>query len=364
MFNPKLFVEEALEYLKKTYGSIDCAIACVSGGVDSVTAAIIAEMALRNKVVPVFIDTGLMRFREAEAVRESLRDLMDLRIYDYSNYIVSELIELSDAEEKRRIFRDLFYSAVSDVARRSGCSYVVQGTTRADVDETLGGVKTQHNVLTQELMFKYGVKAVEPLKNLYKNQVRAVAHYLSVPPSIINRQPFPGPGLLIRAVGKFSRDKLELVRHATKVVDEELSGCGYSQYFPAVWEYDVVSEGFLGGKPFKVFSVKTTGFVDGSRVYGRPVLVGGFDERELLRLYEEFNAVRHPHVLIPLASRSEGKYFTAIRIVETEDYLTARVPLVKQRVLLKLAEEILEIPGVRAVGYDVTPKPPATIEYE
>ncbi len=364
MFNPKLFIEEALDYLRRIYGSIDCAIACVSGGVDSVTAAIIAEMALENEVVPVFIDTGLMRFGEAEAVRNALSGLINLKIYDYSDSIVSNLSELSDAEEKRRVFRDLFYSAVSDIARRHGCSYVIQGTTKADVVETIGGVKTQHNVLTQELLLKYGVKTVEPLRNLYKDQVRALAHHLGVPSSIIKRQPFPGPGLLIRAVGRFNRDKLELVRSATKVVDERLSGCSYSQYFPAAWEYDVVSEGCLDGNLFKVFSVKTTGVVGGSRVYGHPVLVEGFDERDAFKLYEQFDAVRHPHTLVSLASRDGGRYFIAIRIVETEDYVTASVPVVERGLLLELAEELLENPEVRAVGYDVTPKPPATIEYE
>lgn len=364
LFNPKLFIEATLSYLERNYNNVDCAIACVSGGVDSVTATVIAKMVLKDKVVPVFIDTGLMRYGEAEAVRNALSGLIDLTIYDYSDFIVSNLDGLSDAEEKRRAFKDLFYSAVSDIARRHGCSHVIQGTTKADVVETLGGVKTQHNVLTQELLLKYGVKIIEPLRDLYKDQVRALAHYLGVPYSIVQRQPFPGPGLLIRAVGKFYRDKLSLVKHATRVVDEMLSGCSYSQYFPAVWEHDVINEGYLGNSLFKVFSVKTTGVVGGSRVYGHPILVEGFDERNAVKLHEWFDVVKHPHILTSLASKDSGSYFVAIRIVETRDYMTASVPVIERSLLLKLAEELLESPEVRAVGYDVTPKPPATIEYE
>lgn len=364
LFNPKLFIEATLSHLERSYSSVNCAIACVSGGVDSVTATVIAKMALGDKVVPVFIDTGLMRCGEAEAVRSALSGLIDLAIYDYSNFIVSRLDGLSDAEEKRRAFRELFYNAVSDIARRHGCSHVIQGTTKADVVETLGGVKTQHNVLTQELLLKYGLRVIEPLRDLFKDQVKALAHHLGVPSSIVQRQPFPGPGLLIRAVGKFNRDKLNLVKYITKVVDERLSKCSYSQYFPAVWEYDVVNEGYLGSSLFKVFSVKTTGVVGGSRVYGHPVLVEGFDESNVVKLHEWFDAVKHPHILISLASKDSGKYFVAVRVVETRDYVTASVPVIERSLLLKLAEELLESPGVRAVGYDVTPKPPATIEYE
>lgn len=364
VFNPELFIEAALNHLERNYSDIDCAIACISGGVDSVTTALIAKRALKDKVLPVFIDTGLMRYGEPEAVKNALSGVIDLTIYDYSNSIVSNLSGLSDAEEKRKVFRDLFYSAVSNVARRHGCSYVVQGTTKADVVETLGGVKTQHNVLTQELLLKYGVKVIEPLRDLYKYEVKALAYYLGLPSSIVQRQPFPGPGLLIRAVGKFHVDKLSLVRYATKIVDERLSVRNYSQYFPAVWEYDVINEGYLGNSLFKVFSVKTTGVVGGSRVYGHPILIEDFNKRDVVKLHEQFDVVKHPHILISLASKDSGKYFIAVRVVETRDYVTASVPVIERSLLLKLAEELLENPDVKAVGYDVTPKPPATIEYE
>lgn len=363
-FNARIAVEKAVEAVKALSSSVDCAVACVSGGVDSTVATIIARLALGERLYPVFIDTGFMRKGEAQRVRDSLKDFFDIEVYDYSEEFISSIEGLSDAEEKRIAFREKFYSTVKEIAREKNCSWVVQGTIKADVVETLGRIKTQHNVLPRELLERYGLKVIEPLVDFYKHEVRAIARYLGVPESIISRQPFPGPGLLIRAVGKLTREKLELVRRLTSLVEEKLEGYGFSQYFPAAWEYTVVNKGFTSGVEYEVLGVKTTGVYEGTRTYGYPVLAKSYSG-DVYELYKLFNPREHPHVLVELARRDSGAYLVAIRAVETVDYVKASVPRVSIEELRVLAEEILEKESsVRVVAFDITPKPPATIEYE
>ena len=358
-------VKGIVERVRSLYRGVDCAIACVSGGVDSTVSAVIARMALGDRVYPVFIDTGFMRIGEAERVRDALRGLLDLEVYNFAEEIVAGVEGLSDAEEKRVAFREGFYRAVKAIASEKGCSWVVQGTIKADVVETAGGVKTQHNVLNEELLKRFNLRVIEPLIDLYKHEVRELAREIGLPKWIVERQPFPGPGLLIRAVGKFYREKLEVVRRATEVVERELGDRGFSQYFPAVWEYQVSGEGSAKGIDYKVFSVKVTGVVDGKRTYGHPVLVKRFPENmDLLSLYSYFDARLYPHILLELVDGGEGEYMVAIRIVKTDNFIVAEIPRIDLEELKHLAQNLLSLPKVRGVAFDITPKPPATIEYE
>ena len=359
-------LDRVYERLRPLSREVDCAIACISGGVDSTTSAVIAKRILGERVHGVFIDTGFMRAGEGERVREALRGLIDVEVYDFSEEFISRVEGLEDAEEKRKAFRDLFYTAVKRVASEKGCSWVVQGTIKADVVETLRGIKTQHNVLTEELLKRYGLRVIEPLVDLYKHEVRALAKHLGLPSWLIDRQPFPGPGLLVRVVGKVYREKLELVRRLTALVEERLSGKGVSQYFPAVWEHSVVDVGEERGFVYEVHGVKVTGVVEGRRSYGHPVVVrkvpGGVD---IYSLYREFNTTTHPHVLVEVESRDSGRYVVAIRAVLTQDFMTANVAKLGVDELKHLAREIMSLePSVKMVAYDITPKPPATIEYE
>lgn len=358
-------VERALERLRSVASGVNCAIACVSGGVDSTVAALLARMVLGDRLYPVFIDTGFMRKGEASMVAKALENTMKVEVHDFSERFISALEGVSDAEEKRLRFRDLFYSAVREVAQSKGCGWVVQGTIRADVVETVGGVKTQHNVLSEELMRRYGIEVVEPLAELYKHEVRSIASALGLPLQLTKRQPFPGPGLLIRAVGRLTREKLELVRGLTDIVETALEKRGYSQYFPAVWEYEVIEKVMASDLEYDVFGVKVTGVVEGRRAYGSPVLVRRLPEGvEHHELYKVFDPVRHPHVLVPLAEAESGRYVAVLRVVITEDFMSAEVPKMDSRTLRPLAEELLSQPGVRLVAFDVSPKPPATIEFE
>ncbi|WP_243679243.1 hypothetical protein [Vulcanisaeta distributa] len=220
---------------------------------------------------------------------------------------------------------------------------------------------------------KYGFKLLEPLKELYKDQVRELARALGVPAEIISRQPFPGPGLSIRAVGELTLEKLDVVRRATEIVESKLEGMGLSQWFAAAWEYDLaysedlsrMINGF-GGLNAYLFRVRATGVKGDSRSYGNIALVRGGDPGDwglIYDLYRYLGTSREvTHVVYELMGGrgGSGKYFVSIRAVLTEDFMTADVPpRIPRDTLMEVAQEILNNDDrVAAVGYDVTPKPP------
>lgn len=368
IFDPKKFVDDVISVLRSRYVGIKGALAAISGGVDSTTSAILVYKALGNVVRPVFIDTGFMRLNEGSKVKRMLSNVFPLEVINRSNEFYSRLLGLADAEVKRKVFRDVFYEVIGKLAEEYGCDYVVQGTIAADVVETLGGIKTQHNVLTDELLSKYGLKVIEPLRDLYKEQVRLVAKYVGVPDEIIHRQPFPGPGLLVRVVGEFKLDKLRMLQEATEIVESRLEGLGISQYFPAIWEYDFVDEGRLCKETcidYSTFKVKATGVKNGKRVYGPVVLIRGLNVLEAIRYYKYFEDMNASHVILLIKGRDYGKYFISLRAITTKDFMTANVYLPQPELIEGLANELInKLEGVCAVGYDITPKPPATIEYE
>ena len=357
---------------------IRCALAAISGGVDSTTAAVLVRRAIGDKLRAVFIDTGFMRLGEPTNVKELLSGVLSIEVINAGDRFYREMHGLSDAEEKRVRFREVFYSVLSEIARSYGCDWLVQGTIAPDWIETRGGIKTQHNVLEQigiDTASKYGFKLLEPLREFYKDQVRELARQLGVPDAIINRQPFPGPGLSIRAVGELTLEKLDVVRRATKIVEEKLEGMGLSQWFAAAWEYEVspsedlsrAINGF-GGLSAYLFRVRATGVKGDSRSYGNVVLISGElgNWGSVYELYRYLGTAPNiTHVVYELMSRDVGKYFVSIRAVLTEDFMTADVARLPREVLMDIAREIMNSDDrVAAVGYDVTPKPPATIEYE
>jgi len=363
------FVESTLKELRESYGRARSVLAAVSGGVDSVTSAVLARMALGDIVRVVFIDTGFMRAGEGERVKKLLTGLLDVELVDRSQRFYSSLLGLEDAEQKRLVFRDVFYRVLGELVSSYGCDYLVQGTIKADIVETVGKVKTQHNVLTEELQKTYGVKVIEPLRDLYKNEVREVARYLGIPKEIVERQPFPGPGLLVRTVGRFTLDKLEVVRRATEVVESLLEGVGASQYFAAAWELELGTEREVCLRPgrcvrARFFKVPATGVMEGRRVYKPVALLREYPELSAEELTEMVNKVNASRFVLLLSEGGRGKYFVSVRAVRTEDFITAEVVYPPKNLLEEIARKLLEIEGVAAVGFDITPKPPATIEYE
>ena len=369
MFDVAEFVERAVGEIRELCGGARCVLAAVSGGVDSVTSAVIARLALGDVVRAVFIDTGFMRLGEGERVRRLLAGLLDVEVVDRSWRFYDSILGLEGAEQKRVAFRDTFYRVLGELIKQYGCDYLVQGTIKADVVETVGGVKTQHNVLTEELQRSYGVRVVEPLRELYKREVREVARYLGIPNEIAGKQPFPGPGLLVRTVGRFTLEKLDVVRRATEVVESALKDLGASQYFAAAWELELGDEEVVCLEPgrcarFQKFKVLATGVKEGRRVYKPVAILRDYPQLSPGELAELVERVGVSRFVVPVAEGGRGGYFVSVRAVKTEDYLTADVVTPPRELLEEVGRRLLEVEGVGAVGFDVTPKPPATIEYE
>ncbi|AWR99301.1 ATP-binding protein [Metallosphaera hakonensis] len=369
MFEPEKFIEEIEPQVKSIVGN-NRVVAAVSGGVDSTTAAALMYRILGDRVIPVMLDTGFLREDEAESVRLMLRDIMPLKVVDMSQKFLSSLEGLKDAEEKRKKFRDLFYTAISEIIKTHESKFLVQGTIAADWIETQGGIKTQHNVLVQlgiNTEQTWGFSLVEPLADLYKNEVRELARYLGLPKEISERQPFPGPGLLVRCVGALTREKLKITRKSNKVVESLLEPLKPSQYFAAVFESNFGIDQRLSeilGDEIHVYETKATGVKGDVRSYGK---MASFslrnDYKEIREVSRKITSGDFTRALMRVW-KGEGNYTVAIRAVNTEDFMTADILELDTSVLTKIAERLAMIPGVGEVVYDVTTKPPATIEFE
>jgi GMP synthase (glutamine-hydrolysing) len=275
--------------------------------------AVLGFKAAGRSLKAVFLEDGFMRIGEAERISRVFRSMgISMDVHDVQKEFLTALKGIRDAEDKRKAFRETFYKTFSRIAKGEGAKIVLQGTIAADIVETAGGVKTQHNVLEQigiNPLEKYGFKIVEPLKELYKNQVRMVARELGLPDEIVNRRPFPGPGLAIRILGEVTEDKLSIIKKATSIVDDELADLECFQAFPVLLE-------------------------------GKATGVGGE------------------------SSRKYG-YMIALRIVESEDAIAAKYVKLDWSRLERIRDIIIrDIPEVSRVLYDITDKPPATIEFE
>ncbi len=302
--NVEKFVKDAIEEIKQKVGD-GKAIIALSGGVDSSVCTMLAYKAIGDRLIPVFVDTGLMREGEPERVKEVFGH-MNLRFIDAKDEFFNALKGIDDPEEKRKVIGELFVRIFERVAEEEKADYLIQGTIYPDVIESQGGIKSHHNVGGFPTKYKFkGV--IEPLRELYKDEVREVARYLGLPEEIAERMPFPGPGLAVRVVGEVTPEKIEVVRKATKIVEEELKDIPKWQAFAAL----------IG---------KATGVKGDIRVYG---------------------------------------YIISIRAVESRDGMTADPIRLDHDKLRKIALRITgEIDEVVRVVYDITPKPPATIEYE
>ena len=305
----KKFIKEKISEIKKIVRDKNAVVA-TSGGVDSVTCAFLAHKALGEKLTVVFIDDGLMREDEPTKVSEELRNLgIKVKLIDARDEFFKALRGIDDPEEKRKKFRSIFYKTLGKAVKENRASYLIQGTIAADISETERGIKTQHNVLEQIGIDPrdYGFQVIEPLREIYKPEVRDVARELGLPEEIYQRMPFPGPGLATRVVGEINPQRVEIVRKATRVVEEEMKELS----------------------PFQAFAVlmkdRATGMVEGKRVFGDIIVV---------------------------------------RSVESKNAMTASVSRIPWEVLEKIQKRITkEIPSVTKVLFDITPKPPSTIEY-
>ena len=396
-FNPQEFIEKQVVEIRKLIGS-EKALIAVSGGVDSVTSAVLTYRAIGDNLLCVILDDAFMRENEPQHVADLVSKppvKLPIKILDVRERFLKALKGLQDAEEKRKRFRETFYRVLGETAQKEGCKILVQGTIKADIEETTGGVKTQHNVLEQmgiNTIQRYGFKVVEPLASLYKEQVRMVARHLGVPSEISERQPFPGPGLSVRVVEEINVDKLDSERKATDIVEENFSRHKPSQYFAAVLDNKTVSHTRtkhiqentarllnvpLRNAAVKVFKAKATGLKSGKRLYGEIAAIkvqtakGGIYNPPISSLVSLQAKItkENPSFTRTLytvkESSQEQPYVVALRAIQTSDFLTAKVTEIPWSTLNETADKILDACGnVSAVYYDVIPKPPATVEME
>jgi GMP synthase (glutamine-hydrolysing) len=304
MVNSEKFIEDAIDEIKNEVGN-QRAIIALSGGVDSSVCAALAYRALGDNLYPVFVDTGLMRKGETENIRKAFRH-MSLTMVDAKGRFLNALKGVVDPELKRKIAGEQFIRIFEEVAREKHVGYLVQGTIYPDIIESEGQIKSHHNVGGLPSVMEFS-GVVEPLKYLYKDEVRELARALKLPPEITERMPFPGPGLAVRIVGEVTEEKLHVIREANAIVEQELLRYEPWQTFAALVE-------------------KGTGVKGDVRVHG---------------------------------------WIIAVRAVQSRDGMTADVLELSYDVLRKIASRITsELPSVARVVYDITPKPPATIEFE
>jgi GMP synthase (glutamine-hydrolysing) len=298
------FIPKAIEKIKQQADGHT--IIALSGGVDSSVCAVLAHRAIGDKLTPIYIDTGLMRKGETERIKEIFSD-MNLQVVDAKDRFFAALKGLDDPEEKRKAVGEAFIRVFEDEAKKLNADYLIQGTIYPDRIESEGGIKSHHNVggLPSVINFK---AIVEPIDDLYKDEVREVARALDLPKEICERMPFPGPGLSVRIVGEVTEHLVDVVREANAIVEEEL----VEQFNP--WQ------------TFAAVVGKGTGVKGDVRVHG---------------------------------------WIVAVRAVSSRDGMTAEAMELPWDVLRKIESRITAaIPSVARVVYDITPKPPATIEFE
>ena len=313
------FLKQERQALLARVGKSDRVLIAVSGGVDSsVTAALLAK-ALPGQVTGVFVDNGLLRKGEAEQVKAAFEGFegMDLNVVDASQRFLDELSGVTDPEQKRKIIGRVFFDVFKDFARSHGpFRFLAQGTLYPDVIESVSvrgpshTIKSHHNVggLPKDL----GFELIEPLRELFKDEVRELGRHLGLPDSLVDRQPFPGPGLAVRVLGEVTGEKLRVVREADAIFNEVLSGQGF---YKDIWQSFAV-----------LVPVKTVGVMGDARTY---------------------------------------EWVVALRAVQSVDAMTAEVFDIPTALLADIARQIVgEVPGANRVVFDVTSKPPGTIEWE
>jgi len=306
----KKFIDEQIAEIKKTVGS-DGAINALSGGVDSSTVTVLAHRAIGNRLKTIFIDNALMREGEPKQVVKVFSDMgIPVELVDSRKEFLSALKGITDPEKKRQAITDAFYSKVfSQIVKKSGAKFLLHGTILTDIEETVAGIKRQHNILTQlgiDTEKAYGYTVVEPLKTLRKDDVRKVAELLGIPREISQRIPFPGPALAARIVGEVTEERLETVRAATAIVEEELADSGAFQYLAVL------------------LNDYATGIRNNKREFGQIIVV---------------------------------------RCIESTDARIATATRLPWEKLERICRRITDIKGVNRCLYDLTPKPPATVEY-
>jgi GMP synthase (glutamine-hydrolysing) len=305
MVNTEKFIQKSIAEIKSEAGN-DKVVMALSGGVDSSVCAVLAARAIGDNLIPIYIDTGLMRKGETERIR-TLFSNIHLQIVDAGDEFLASLKGITDPEDKRKAIGERFIRVFEREAKKQGAKCLLQGTIYPDRIESEGGIKSHHNVGGMPLHMEF-TKVIEPIRDLYKDEVREVAGALGMPKEIQHRMPFPGPGLAVRIIGEITKEKVDIIREANWIVEDEL----VEKYRP--WQCFAALLG-LG-----------TGVKGDNRIHG---------------------------------------WIVAIRAVNSRDGMTADPLDIPFTHLTKIGSRITaDIPRVARVVYDITAKPPATIEYE
>jgi GMP synthase (glutamine-hydrolysing) len=305
MVNTGKFISDAIEEIRTASGN-ERVVMALSGGVDSSVCAALAARAIGDRLIPIYIDTGLMRKGETGRIRTLFGNIR-LQVINAEDEFFEALKGITDPEAKRKAIGERFIRVFEREAKKQGAKCLLQGTIYPDRIESEGGIKSHHNVGGMPLHMEFE-KIIEPIRDLYKDEVREVAGALQLPEEIQHRMPFPGPGLAVRVLGEITKEKVAVIREANWIVEDEL----VETYRP--WQCFAALLG-LG-----------TGVKGDNRIHG---------------------------------------WIIAIRAVNSRDGMTADPLDIPFDQLMRIGSRITaDIPSVARVVYDITAKPPATIEYE
>lgn len=312
----KINISSLVEALQSQIGS-EKAVCALSGGIDSAVAAVLTQRAIGKNLICIYVDTGLMRLGETEQIINTFKENfhLNLLVLKEEKEFLKALKGIIDPEEKRKIIGETFIRVFERHARKIGAKILVQGTIYPDVIESKGSlhadkIKTHHNV--GGIPQKHAFKIVEPLRMLYKDEVREIAKSLDFPETLITRHVYPGPGLAVRIIGEVTREKLDIVRRADTIVVEEIKKGGL---YDKIWMAFAILTG-----------IKTTGVAGDERKYGETI---------------------------------------ALRVIESKDTMTADWVRLPYELLAKISTRIVtEVFEVTRVVYDITTKPPSTMEWE
>ena len=307
MLSPKEFIEDAIKKIKDQIGD-EKAIIALSGGVDSSVCSVLVQEAIGDNLTAIFVDHGLLREGEVEQVTNTFKDRLNFKFVDASDEFMDALAGYDDPEDKRKIIGKVFIDVFEREAEKVDAKFLVQGTIAPDWIETKGEIKSHHNLALPNGMV---LELCEPVRDLYKDEVREIGVELGLPDTTVYRQPFPGPGLGVRVVGALTRENVEVCRKANKIVCDEVEAAGLDK---EVWQYFAV-----------LTDTKVTGVKGDQRDFG---------------------------------------YLVVVRIVNSIDAMTASVAELPWDLIQTISKRITsEVSEVTHVALSISDKPPATIEF-